>query len=150
MATRKVQTRRKRIRRGGVLAVATKATTTKAESKLKDLRNLMIQQESLALKMTNAKADLEKFMMGAKIDKVTLDDIIGEIKSPTPRKQTNIRVADFKKKVSPRDFIACATISVTLAKEVLSGKELAAVSDITAGEKKPAVLTVRMVKPKKG
>ena len=149
MATRKVTARRKRVRRG-IITTVTKGTTTKAETKLGEVRDLMIQQEALALKLTNARDDLEKFMQGSKIDKVTLDDIIGEIKAPTPRKQTNIRVADFKKKVSAADFIACATISVTLAKEVLSGKELSAVSDESYGDKKPAVLTVKMVKPKKG
>lgn len=65
---------------------------------------------------------------------------------PKGRGSTVIHVAEFKEMVTEEEFIECATIGVTKAKEVLSAKELANVSTTTPG--KPGNPTVKYKKKK--
>jgi len=147
MATRKAATTtRRRVRPREGVGTAAPTVTSRAEGKLGVVRDLMIKREALAVEIKNAEEALEKYMREHKLTTVTLPDIIGEIVTPMGRKVRVVRPAAFRRKVSDKDFMSCVTISITAAQEVLSGKELDSVCDVTPAEAKPSVLKIKSVK----
>lgn len=153
-AARKVRTRKKRIRPRQAKKGPSQTQIRKAEDMLLVVRDLMIEMEALGVALASEKAELEKHMKKCGIDKVALDDdasAVAEVKAPTQRTSTVIDPQQFYSACSTEtDFFNSIQVLVTKAKEVLSGKEIDAISEKIVGEKKPPTLSVKMVKPKKG
>ena len=147
MATTSTPTRRRRVRPQASKVTAKKRELTKSEQQLALIRDIMIRQQALAVELKAAEEDMEKLMLSGRLEKVSLEDIIAEIVTPAGRKTRTVRVRDSRRLVSEEDFINCASISITAAQEVLSGKELESVCDVTLPKKKPPELRVKMVKP---
>lgn len=150
-ASRRVRTTRKRVRPRRAQKGPTKTQIDHAEDALTEVRNVMVEIEALKTDLSDKTAKLEKLMKASKLDKVAIEDAIAEIKAPTQRTATVIDPAKFYEACDTNaDFFSAVQVLVTKAKELLSGKEIDAISEKIPGEKKPPTLGVKMVKPKKG
>jgi hypothetical protein len=138
-------TRRVRVKRETV------ALTSSDKNQLTRLVNeyseLQIQIDEAIRRQREILPDLHAKMRATGTKKWGTDLGEAERVIPVGRSTTLIDKQAFREVVSDEEFMDCITVGVTKAKEVLSGKELASISETIPPAKKPEEVKVRVFKP---
>lgn len=130
--------------------VRTRAAVTGRGTDLKEKLNSLAKAEAslLAAKATYDKLQEELLhaMQAAGQKEVKSGVYTATIVTPQGRSTRTIDVKKFQKKVTPADFYACISVSVTEAKKVLAEKDLNAISTTVEGKQGEETLKITKTK----
>ena len=138
-------TRRMRIKKSSsIITGVDKSSMTKL---VNEYARGQLQIDELGRSMVSVLQNLHKCMRECGV--LEWETTLGKAIRVTPvgRSSTIIDKAAFREHVSDEEFMESIKIGVTKAKEVLSGKELAEVSETIPGVKGSEVVKVKVFKP---
>lgn len=105
---------------------------------MKDLLQSIAQLQEKAAEATRESAEKEAtlftLMHNGSVDRVEGEDAIAELTQSAGKATNIIDVKAFRKTVSDEDFLACISVGVTKAKEVLGQKELDRITTTIPGK----------------
>jgi hypothetical protein len=114
----------------------------KMKQLLKSISEYSDQMSVLASSMDDAKANLFKLMKVYQLPQLEDSNALAKIERERGREVNVVDIEAFRKMVSDEDFMTCIKISLTEAKKVLSGRELASITDTTPAKIGEEILVV--------
>lgn len=134
---------RTRVRRS-VNPVA-KLPTVSLKKRLEEIAELHLARAKLDQEISEAEAKLAAGMEANKLDRLEVDIAVADYKPPRSNAKNIVDPKGFRNAVrNDDDFFASISVSITNAKKVLSGKELAAITTTIPAQVKPPVLKVKL------
>lgn len=133
-------------------ASVTQPVREQLKAQLVELEALLAQVELLSVEVAQKKQALFEGMKKAKIKEplITESGTIAEIVTPVGRAENVIDPEGFYKLVgNDKDFFSAVRVYSDKAKSLLSGKELAGITNSTPGQAKPEELSIKKLKPSK-
>lgn len=112
------------------------------ESLMKSISDMQVSLAELTANLTTYKESLYAAMKAAKVSQHKVAGILAEIYCPPGKAQNIVDPKKFHELTSDKDFYSAISVSVTKAKEVLPGKELATI--MTKIPAKPGKETVKV------
>ena len=104
------------------------------EDTLKSIAKLADQAAKINAEIAQKETELFDMMLKNKFEKVEVEAATAEITQSAGKSTNIIDVKAFRKKVSDDDFLACISVGVTKAKEVLGQKELDKITTTIPGK----------------
>lgn len=124
----------RRIRNDVAKLKANSAAKAIMEDSLKSIAKLQEQAEKIRIELAQKETVLFDMMVKNKFEKVEVDAAVAEVTQSAGKSTNIIDVKAFRKKVSDDDFLACISVGVTKAKEVLGQKELDKITTTIPGK----------------
>lgn len=145
-----MESRIRRVRRTAKkVAAPSKAQMAAQVDRLNSIANLQTQIEDLQRRMAKEEASLFVFMTDNNLDHMDGENCFADIKQSAGKSVNLIDPKGLRGKLkNDADFYACISVSVTKAKEFLSGKELDGITTTIPGTAGPRKLKVSQVKEK--
>jgi len=119
------------------------AEQTKMENLLHSIAHY---QESVATLEATIKEDMDALFLMMKTYQINDLSVVGAeaaIVTPMGRSSSHIDPEQFYRRVVEEDFFACVEVLKTRAEKVLSGKELAQITEVVPGKKGEPKLVVK-------
>lgn len=128
----------KRVRVGGAIRVQPKVVNKDDHDRMQQLLK-SISQGDLATAQWAARRkglcdELHKLMNTYRLPQLESEHGTAEVYRPKGKASNTVDAKAFYERVSEDDFFECVKVSVTKAKEVLSGKELDEITDTVPGK----------------
>lgn len=124
----------RRVRNDVAKLKANKANTAIMKDLLQSIAKLQEEAACATREAAERETALFGLMTAGAVDRVEVADAVAEVTQSAGKASNIIDVKAFRKKVSDDDFLACISVGVTKAKEVLGQKELDKITTTIPGK----------------